>query len=421
VNNTDFFNDASIIQRVEVTMQVKDHVKLIAFGGILTGLLLMAGCGQRSAATGPPPSAAPPEVGVVVVAPAPVALTMELTGRTTAHLIAEVRPQVGGIIQQRLFDEGADVKAGQLLFQIAPATYQAALNSATAALAKAEANLIPARLKERRFRELVAIKAVSQQDYDDAEATVKQAEAEVAVNQAAVESARINLEFTRVTAPIAGRIGRSTVTPGALVTANQASALATIQQLDPLYVDVTQSSADLLRLKRSLASGEIKGGNANQAKVKLLLEDGTPYPQEGILKFSDVTVEQTTGSVTLRTLFPNPHQLLLPGMFVRAILKEGVDEQGILVPQQGVTHNPKGEATALVVGAEDKVEPRVLKIDRAIGDKWLVREGLKSGDRLIVDGLQKIKPGMAVKVVMVGDSPEKPAAVSTPSPSVSKK
>lgn len=376
---------------------------------VLIGCLGLAACNQKPAAQAPPPAPPTPEVGVVVVTPEPVTLTTELSGRTTPRLIAEVRPQVSGIIQECQFVEGSEVKAGQLLYRIAPATYQATLASATAALAKVEANLYPVRLKEKRYKELVAIKAVSQQDFDDVQAALKQGEAEVAVNQAAVENARINLAYTEVVAPIAGRIGRSTVTPGALVTANQAASLATIQQLDPLYVDVTQSSADLLRLKRSLAAGELKGNTPKQAKVKLLLEDGTPYPQEGILKFSEVTVDQATGSVILRMLFPNPNELLLPGMFVRAILTEGVREEGILVPQQGVSHNPKGEATAMVVGAEEKVEPRTLQVGRMIGDKWLVREGLKAGDRLIVDGLQKIKPGAVVKVATAEKKTESPA------------
>ncbi len=390
-------------------MAPKKTMKRLAPAAMALALLLLAGCGEPPAPKSPS-STPPPEVGVVVVTPRRVVLTRELSGRTAPHLIAEVRPQVGGIIQERLFTEGADVKAGQLLFRIAPATYQAVVDSALAALAKAEANLLPARLKERRFRDLVAIKVVSQQDYDDIQAAVKQAEAEVAVNQAAVAAARINLAFTQVTAPISGRIGRSAVTPGALVTANQGTALATIQQLDPLYVDVTQSSGELLRLKLSLAKGEIQGQDADRARVKLLLEDGGAYPQEGVLKFSEVTVEQSTGAVTLRTLFPNPDGLLLPGMFVRAVLQEGVKEQGILVPQQGVTHNSKGEATALVVGGDDKVEARILTVDRAVGDQWLVSQGLKAGDRLIVEGVQKVKPGLPVKVMM---APEQTAPSAT--------
>jgi len=349
--------------------------------------------------------------------PQSVTLTTELPGRTSAHLVAEVRPQVGGIIQQRLFTEGSDVKAGQALYQIDPATYKAAFASARAAQAKAEANLIPARLKEQRFRDLVKIKAVSQQDYDDANAALKQAEADLASSKAAVESARINLAYTRVTAPISGRIGRSTVTTGALVTASQPAALATIQQLSSMYVDVTQSSAEMLRLKRQLASGLLKDNAAAQARVRLLLEDGSAYPVPGSLKFSEVTVEESTGSITLRAVFPNPKQVLLPGMFVRAVLEEGVDDQAILVPQRGVTRNPAGNALVMVVGPEDKVEQRLVKVARTIGDSWLVSEGLKAGDRVILEGIQKAKPGSPVKVVPFGSKTDAAsAAVQQPLP-----
>jgi membrane fusion protein (multidrug efflux system) len=370
---------------------------------ILAGILLVAGCGEQSAATAPP--SAPPEVGIVTIQPEVVTLTTELPGRIAPHLIAEVRPQVGGLIQQRLFTEGADVKAGQLLYQIDPATYRAAFPSAKAALARAEANLVPARLKEERFRELVTIKAVSQQEYDDANATLLQAEAEVESARAALDHARINLDYTGVKAPISGRIGRSTVTTGALVTASQADALATIQQLDPVYVDVTQSTADLLRLKQNLANGLLKHNGATQAQVRLILEDGTPYTQSGTLKFSEVTVDQSTGSVTLRNLFPNPEQLLLPGMFVRAILEEGVNEQAILVPQRGVTRNPAGQAMVMVVGAEEKVEVRLIKVTRTVGDRWLVSEGLQAGDRVILEGIQRARPGTVVKTVPFGAQP----------------
>jgi membrane fusion protein (multidrug efflux system) len=287
-----------------------------------------------------------------------------------------------------------------VLYQIDPATYQAAFASAKAAEARAEANLVPARLKEERFRDLVKIKAVSQQDYDDAGATLKQAEADVASAKAAVETARINLAYTKITAPISGRIGRSTVTNGALVTANQPAALATIQQLSSIYVDVTQSSADLLKLKQNLASGLLK--NSETAKVKLLLEDGSAYPVAGSLKFSEVTVDQSTGSITLRAVFPNPKQTLLPGMFVRATLEEGVSEQAILVPQRGVTRNPAGAALVMVVGTEEKVEPRPIKVVRTVGESWLVSEGLKAGDRVILEGIQKARPGTPVKAVPFG-------------------
>ncbi|NJC87119.1 MAG: efflux RND transporter periplasmic adaptor subunit [Desulfuromonas sp.] len=371
---------------------------------ILGGSLLLGGCNKQGSAPAPAP-AAPPEVGVLTIQPQRAVLTTELPGRVAPHLVAEVRPQVGGIIQQRLFTEGSDVKAGQVLYQIDPAIYRAAFASARAALSRAEANLVPARLKAERFRELVTIKAVSQQDFDDASAALLQAEADVESARAAVENARINLDYTSVKAPISGRIGRSSVTTGALVKASQDATLATIQQLDPVYVDVTQSTADLLRLRQSLASGLLKNGGTNQAQVRLLLEDGTAYAQAGTLKFSEVTVDQSTGSVTLRNLFPNPEQLLLPGMFVRAVLEEGVDEQAILVPQRGVTRNPAGNAMAMVVGNEEKVEPRMIKVARTVGDSWLVSEGLKAGDRVILEGIQKARPGTVVKAVPFGAPP----------------
>ncbi|MBI5590378.1 MAG: efflux RND transporter periplasmic adaptor subunit [Deltaproteobacteria bacterium] len=382
-------------------MKTNSRTRRIALAGMLAAGLMIAGCGKETTAS-MPLAGGSPEVGVVWVKPERVAITTELAGRTSAFLIAEVRPQVGGIIQKRLFKEGSDVKAGQVLYQIDPATYQAAFDSARAALDRAGANLIPARLKAERYKELVGIKAVSAQDYDDAFALLKQAEADIAVSKAAVETARINLAYTQVSAPISGRIGKSSVTIGALVTASQGASLATIQQLDPVYVDVTQSSAEMLRLKQDLASGEILRDSAAEARVRLVLENGSPYPLEGILKFSDVTVDPSTGSVILRTVFPNPKQLLLPGMFVRTVLEEGVVAQAILVPQQGVTRDPSGNATAMVVGADDKVESRALRIARAIGDKWLVSEGLNPGDRLIVEGLQKARPGTPVRVAAFG-------------------
>jgi len=380
-------------------MKTTDTIKLLTLAGVLAGILVITGCKQQTAPGGPSSAQSNPEVGVVVMTSEPVTLTMELSGRISPHMVAEVRPQVGGIIQKRLFIEGSDVKAGEILYQIDPATYHAAYLSAKAALTKSEANVLTIRQKAQRYKELIAINAVSRQDYDDAAAALKQAEADIDATKAAVETAQINLAYTRITAPISGRIGRSAVTPGALVTANQATALATIQQLDPVYVDVTQSSTDLLRLKRNLASGELKNTNGNQAKVKLLLEDNTPYPQEGTLKFSEVTVDQDTGSVTLRALFPNPNQMLLPGMFVRALVQEGVREQVMLVPQRGVTRDPAGNAVALVAGEKDVVERRMLKTERAVGDAWLVTDGLKVGERVIVEGIQRIRPGVTVKVV----------------------
>lgn len=392
-------------------MQGISKIKL--FGplvAILAGLMLMTGCGTKTSAVAPPPPSAPPEVGVVVVQPQRVALTTELSGRTAPCQVAEVRPQVNGIIQKRVFVEGSDVKAGEVLYRIDPATYQAAFASAKAAEARAEANLGTLKLKEQRYGDLVKIKAVSQQDYDDAHAALKQAEADVAYAKAAVETARINLAYTRVTAPISGRIGRSTVTDGALVTASQPAALATIQHLGSMYVDVTQTTAELLTLKQNLANGVMKKGNSAQAPVKLLLENGSPYPLTGTLKFSEVTVDQSTGSVTLRALFPNPKQTLLPGMFVRAIVEEGVNESAILVPQRGVTRNPKGEATVMVVGDGEKVEPRPIKVVRTVGDNWLVSDGLKAGDRVILEGIQRAKPGTSVKAVPFGSAPAAPAA-----------
>ena len=396
-------------------MKSLNRTKMMAAAGMLSAGLLISGCGKKQA---PPPQMGPPEVGVIEVKQQRVVLTTELSGRTSSNLIAEVRPQVGGIIKKRLFTEGSDVKAGQVLYQIDPASYEATLASAKATQARAEATLNSTRLKAERYQDLVKIKAVSQQDNDDAQAAFKQSEAEVAVTKAAVDTARINLGYTRIAAPISGRIGRSTVTEGALVTSNQATALATIQQLGTMFVDVTQSSAELLKLKRNLASGVMKSdGAAAQARVKLLLEDGSPYPQTGTLKFSEVTVDQSTGSITLRATFPNPKQLLLPGMFVRAVLEEGVDEQAILVPQRGVTRNPKGEAMVMVVGAEEKVEPRIIKVVRTVGDSWLVAEGVKVGDRIILEGIQKARPGTPVKAVPFGAKPAAaPAAAQQPAP-----
>jgi len=384
-------------------MQIITRSALFIIIGLFAGGLGLTGCG-KSKSQGQKAAAGPPEVGVMTIQPQRVAITTELSGRTSAFLVAEVRPQVSGIVQKRVFTEGSDVKAGQVLYQIDPATYQAAFASAKASEARAEANLIPARLKEERYKELVKIRAVSQQDYDDAHASLRQAEAEVAAAGAAVETARINLAYTKVTAPISGRIGKSSVTTGALVTANQAAPLATIQQLSSMYVDVTQSSADLLRLQQNLASGQLQRGGA-QTRVKLLLENGASYPLEGVLKFSDVTVDPGTGSVTLRSVFSNPKQVLLPGMFVRAVIQEGVKDQAILVPQRGVSRNPAGNPLVMVVGAEEKVEPRVIKADRTVGDSWLVTDGLGAGDRVILEGIQKARPGTQVKAVPFGSKP----------------
>jgi membrane fusion protein (multidrug efflux system) len=351
-------------------------------------------------------------VGVVRVSPQTVTLSNELPGRTTPYAIAEIRPQVGGIVLQRAFTEGSDVKAGQMLYQIDPATFQNTYESAKAALASAEANLETVRLKADRYKDLVAIKAVSPQDYDDAVASLKQAEATVAGNKAAMETARINLAYTHVASPISGRIGKSTVTQGALVTASQTTALTTVQQLDPIYVDVTQSSADLLQLRRDLESGALKrAGEA--AVVGLKFEDGTPYAQEGKLTFTDVTVDATTGSVTLRAVFPNPKHELLPGMFVRAQLVRGERDQSIVVPQQAVSRDTKGQAVVMLAHDDGTFEQRVIKTGAAIGDKWLVTSGLQAGDQVIVEGLQRLRPGVTIKPVPAGAA-SAPAAAGRP-------
>lgn len=324
-----------------------------------------------------------------------VTLTTDLPGRTSPYRIADVRPQVNGVLQKRLFVEGDDVKEGQQLYQIDPAVYQAAYDSAQAVLAHANAELASAKSLADRYTALGPSNSVSKQDYDNAIAAELQAEADVASGKAAVETAHINLVYTKVLSPITGRTGIS-VTEGALVTANQTTPLVTVQQLDPIYVDVPQAMALMLRLKRELASGQIKSTGQNQAQVGLTLDDGSTYDQQGQLQFAETTVDQSTGSVTMRAIFPNPQRLLLPGMFVTAHLQEGVNDNAILVPQRGVTHNAKGDATALVVTDENKVELRVIKTDRAIGDNWLVLDGLHVGDRVIVDGIQKAHPGDTV-------------------------
>lgn len=363
----------------------------------LAGLLLLGGCG-----TGKGKQAAPapvPEVATVKVSTEPVALTTELPGRTSAYLVAEIRPQVTGIIQKRLFTEGSYVRAGQALYQIDPAPFQASLDTAKAAMAKAEANLNATRSRTERFKELLPEKAVSQQDYDDAAATLKQTEADIEYWKAMVQTARINLGYTRITAPVSGRIGRSNVTEGALVTAQQPSPLSMIQQLDSVYVDVPQSTTEMLRLKRLLEGGRLNQSGAGQNKVKLFLEDGSEYPLAGTLQFRDVTVDPTTGSVILRVVFPNPNSVLLPGMFVRAVVREGIKEGAILIPQQAVSRDPKGNPVTLVVDPGGKVSQRALTLDRAIGDRWLVASGLAAGDQVIVEGMQKARPGASVKAV----------------------
>ncbi|CRY54936.1 MULTISPECIES: efflux RND transporter adaptor subunit AcrA [Yersinia] len=362
---------------------------------VLSGSLVLIGCNDKDAAQAHAQQA--PEVGIVTLKAAPLNITTELPGRTSAFRVAEVRPQVSGIILKRNYVEGSDVTAGTSLYQIDPATYQAAYDSAKGDLAKAQAAAEIARLTVNRYKPLLGTNYISKQEYDQAVSSAMQANATVLAAKAAVETARINLAYTQVTSPISGRTGKSTVTEGALVTSGQATALTTVQQLDPMYVDVTQSSDEFLRLKKELTDGTLKQENG-KAKVRLLLENGAEFPEIGTLEFSGVTVDETTGSITIRAIFPNPNETLLPGMFVRARLDEGVRPDALLVPQQGITRNPRGEATAMVVGADDKVELRTLVANQAIGDKWLVTEGLKAGDRVIVSGLQKIRPGVQVKV-----------------------
>jgi membrane fusion protein (multidrug efflux system) len=384
--------------------------RYIALGVILLNGLWLIGCDRKIEAQQAPKV---PEVAIVAIQPQRIELTTELPGRTSAYRIAEIRPQVNGIIQKRLFQEGSDVKAGQLLYQIDPAQFQVSYDSAKASLGKAQANLPSIKLRVERYKEVLVDKAVSQQEYDDAAAVMEQARADIEYWKAAVEAARINLGYTRVTAPISGRIGRSTVTDGALVTAYQPMALATIQQLDPIYVDVAQSSAELLRLKRNFDTGKLSANEGNGRKVRLVLEDGTPYPMEGKLQFRDVTVDPTTGSYTLRIVVPNPENLLLPGMFMRAVVQEGVAEQAILVPQQGVSRTPKGDPIALVVDESDTVQQRMLTLNRAIGDKWLISSGLSAGERVIVEGMLNVRPGVVVKAVSLDSRKARTEASNT--------
>nr|WP_282571801.1 efflux RND transporter periplasmic adaptor subunit [Roseomonas acroporae] len=369
-------------------------------GCLATTPLLLAGCDEtvsaREAGAAPPP----PTVTVVSLAPEAVILHTTLPGRTNAFQIAEIRPQVGGVLQQRLFHEGETVAAGQPLYQIDPAPYRAALASAEAALAKAVATLASAQATATRYRPLVAQNAVSRLDYETAQAAQKSAEAEVASARAAVDTARINLGYTRVAAPIAGRSSRSSVTVGALVTADQTTALMTVTQLDPIYVDVVQPSATVLRLRREMAAGTLRRAG-DGAEAHLLLEDGTPYPLAGRLQFAEVAVSPDTNTVTLRAEFPNPDGTLLPGMFVRATLEEGTVREGLLVPQQGVTHNTRGEATAMVAQADGSIATRVLSVVRAIGNKWLVNGGLRDGDRVVVEGTQRVRDGMKPQLRVV--------------------
>ena len=358
--------------------------------------LLLVGC------SGEKPKPPPPEAGYVVMKTETVPLYVELAGRTTAYEMSEVRPQVSGVIKARLFTEGSLVRAGQTLYEIDPSLYRAALNQAAANLENARAQRESASAKADRFKPLAQIEAVSKQDYTDARAQAKQAAAAVAQTSAQLETARINLRFTNVPAPISGRIGRSLVTTGALVTSGQADALTTIQRLDPIYVDIQQSSADLLTLRRQLASG---GAVPSAATVKLKLEDGSVYDASGRLEFSEAMVDPQTGTVTLRARFPNPSGLLLPGMYVRATLSQSTAPNAILAPQAGVSRDPTGEATVMLVGKDDKAELRPITVARTVGDKWLVTSGLNPGDKVIVEGLLKIKPGQPIRPVPAGAPP----------------
>ena len=378
---------------------------------LIASTLVLAGCGKGDDPAGGerPPTA----VTVVTLKPQSVLLTRELDGRARASQEAEVRPQATGIVQRLLFTEGGSVRAGQPLYQLDPTAFQADANSAQAAVARAQASLESAQLNARRSAELVKIDAISRQDNENAQATLRQAQADLRSAQAAVQAAGVPLGFTRVTAPISGRIGRSSVTRGALVTSAQATPLALIQQLDPIHVDVSQSSAELLALRRSLDAGDVQ--QADSIPVDITLEDGSTYPQQGRLSFAEATVDPATGAVAMRIVVPNPDQLLLPGMFVRATVANAERRNAILAPQQGITRNAKGDATAMVVDAEGKVAAREVKVSRAIGDKWLVESGLAAGDKLIVEGLQKIRPGAPVQATEQGSAPPaaaKPAAAT---------
>lgn len=374
--------------------------------------LILAACGGGDA---PPPAPAAVAVSVVTLKPQTVTLTRELPGRTTAFLVAEVRPQVSGIVKRRLFTEGGLVEAGQALYQLEDATYQAAYDSAKASLARAQATLVTAQLNFKRTSELVKIDAVSTQDFEDATAAVRQSEADVMSAKAAVQSNGVTLGYARITAPISGRIGRSSVTAGALVTANQTEPLATVQQLDPINVDLTASSTDLLQLRREWAAGTIE--QPDNLPVTILLEDGSRYEHAGKLAFTEVTVDPTTGSFALRVEAPNPDGLLLPGMYVRAIVAAGVRQNALLVPQQGIARDPRGNTSAMVVGADNKVEQRPVKVGQTVGDQWLVDSGLAAGDKVIVEGLQKIRPGAPVQATE--RSTEPPATTTKPASSAS--
>ncbi|MBQ4833721.1 efflux RND transporter periplasmic adaptor subunit [Pseudoalteromonas sp. MMG010] len=360
----------------------------------LIGTTTLSGCDENTAQQSATPQAVP--VGVINLKSQTTTLTTELPGRVSAFQIAQIRPQVTGIIQSRLFTEGSVVSKGQALYQIDPATFEAQVAVSEAAVARAQASIAINKSKAERYKELLKIKAVSQQDYDEADGAYKQANAELLTAKAQLQTAKINLDYSLVSSPISGQISKSDVTVGALVSANQASVLATVTQLDPIYVDLTQASSELTKLKQALASGSLSIDEVKQTQVKLKLEGGSEYAHTGTLQFSEVSVNPGTGSVTLRAKFPNPEQLLLPGMYVRAEVVEGVKNDAILAPQRGISRNNKGQATAMVVTKDNTVQSKVLKVDRTIGSNWLVSEGLNEGDKLIVEGLQKIRPGALV-------------------------
>jgi len=370
-----------------------------------TAAVMLAACGQKQSA--PPPQT--PEVGVVTVQPQSVPVVTELPGRTSAFLVAQVRARVDGIVLRREFTEGTQVKAGQRLYKIDPAPFIASLNNAKASLAKAQANLASTTAQANRYKVLVAANAVSKQDYDNAVAAEGQAAADVAAGKAAVDTAQINLGYTDVVSPVTGQVGISQVTPGAYVQASQATLMSTVQQLDPVYVDVTQSSLAGLKLRREIQQGRLKTSGPNAAKVELILEDGRVYSEKGKLQFTDVTVDQSTGSVTIRAIFPNKDHVLLPGMFVRARIEEGMNDNALLVPQVGVTHDQKGQPTALVLDKDDKVQVRVLQASQTYGQYWVVDGGLNAGDRVIVQGTDKVRPGAQAKGVPA-QLPPAPAA-----------
>ena len=381
-----------------MTQWARHPVLLPLFLSLLPSLLLSA-CAEEA----PPPQQGMPQVHVVTLQAQPVELTRELQGRVNAYLVAEVRPQVTGIVKERLFAEGCLVEAGQPLFQLDDATYRADLNSALASLRRAEATVEVARLNAVRLEELVKTNVVSRQDYDNAAGALRQAEADVGVAQATVAKAQLELDFARITSPITGRIGKSAVTQGALVTADQPQALATVQQLDPVYVDLTQSSNELLQLRKALVNGGVR--DAESAAVTIVLEDGTPYEHPGELTFADVSVDPSTGSFALRVIVPNPDRMLMPGMYVRAVISMGMLQNGILVPQQGIAREARGQASALVVAADGTVEKRSVVVSRTIGDAWLVDSGLAAGDRVIIEGLQKVRPGSPADAVEAAPAP----------------